>query len=108
MNEPTWFPAATLQDFATQSCIPVIVDDKALLLVRWQDKFYAFLNNCPHENLPLTGADIEADELICPHHGARFCIFNGTVVAPPAFDDLETFPVKLENNTIHVGVTNEF
>lgn len=108
MNEPKWFPAATLSDFATQSCVSVFVDNKSLLLVCWHDKFYAFLNNCPHDNLPLTGADIENDELICPHHGARFCLFNGAVTAPPAFEDLEVFPVKVDNNTLYIGITDEF
>jgi 3-phenylpropionate/trans-cinnamate dioxygenase ferredoxin subunit len=108
MSELTWYPAAALTDFATQSCVPVIVDDQSLLLVRWHDKFYAFLNNCPHENLPMTGANIEDDELVCPHHGARFCVFTGAVMAPPAFEDLETFSVKLENNKVYIGIKHEF
>lgn len=104
MNEPTWYPAATVADFAMQSCVPVIVDDKSILLVHSHDNFYAFLNNCPHENLPMTGANLEGDELVCPHHGARFCVFNGAVMAPPAFEDLEIFPVKLENNIVYIGI----
>lgn len=108
MSELIWYKAATLDDFVSHRCVPVWIDDKAILLVHWHNAFYAFENNCPHENLPLTGAEIEGDELICPHHGARFCILNGAVMAPPAFEDLETFPVKLEDKMIYVGINNEF
>lgn len=104
MHELSWHVAGKLQDFETQNMLSVIVAEKAILLVKWQDTIYAFANNCPHENLPLTGAEIEADEIICPHHGARFCIKNGAVMAPPAFEDLETFPVKLDNDIIYIGI----
>jgi len=108
MNELVWHKAAVVSDFAMQPCLPVIIAGHAILLVQWRDHVYAYANNCPHENLPLTGALIEQDELVCPHHGARFCIANGVVMAPPAFEDLETFPVKLENQNIYVGIYNEF
>ncbi len=108
MSNVIWYEAATLDDFSEKTCKPVWIEDKAMLIVYWHEKLYAFLNNCPHENLPLTGATIEDDEIVCPHHGARFCLLNGAVMAPPAFEDLEIFPIKLEYKTIYIGIQDEF
>lgn len=104
MRDLSWHMAAKLQDFKTQDTLSVIIADKAFLLVKWHGTIHAFNNNCPHENLPLTGAEIEGDVIICPHHGARFCIKNGEVMSPPAFEDLETFPVKIDNDIIYIGL----
>ncbi|MDH3768790.1 MAG: ferredoxin, partial [Gammaproteobacteria bacterium] len=50
----------------------------------------------------LTGGPIEGDEIICPRHGARFCLRTGAALTPPAYDDVTVFPVRVENGRIQV------
>ena len=42
--------------------------------------------------------------IICPRHGARFCIRDGRVLSPPAYEDVETFPVRVEDGMVQVGI----
>lgn len=103
-----WYYAASLDDFGTNVCLSVEVMTHAILLVQQQGELYAYANNCPHENLPLTGCTIEHQEIICPHHGARFSVLTGQVLAPPAFENLETYPIKIEHQRIYIGINDAF
>jgi 3-phenylpropionate/trans-cinnamate dioxygenase ferredoxin component len=80
------------------------LEDRALLLVRLSDGIYAIDNRCTHADAELTDGDIENNEIICPWHGARFCIKTGAVTYPPAFDDLTTYPVRIHEDMIQVQV----
>jgi len=39
---------------------------------------------------------------VCPRHGARFCIKNGKALTPPAYEDVHSFPVRVENGVVQV------
>ncbi len=45
---------------------------------------------------------LDGDQIICPRHGARFCIKTGAVKSPPAYEDIACFPVRIENGQIQV------
>ena len=45
---------------------------------------------------------INNDRVVCPHHGAEFCIRTGAVLSPPAYEDIATFPVRVEHGTVQV------
>ncbi|MFN7098162.1 MAG: Rieske 2Fe-2S domain-containing protein, partial [Gammaproteobacteria bacterium] len=66
--------------------------------------FYAIQDLCTHDGGDLAGGEIEDDEIICPRHGARFCIMTGEVRTPPAYEDIETFAVKIDGDEIWLDV----
>jgi len=41
-------------------------------------------------------------EIICPRHGSRFCLKTGTALSAPAFEDIETYPVRVVGDTVQV------
>jgi 3-phenylpropionate/trans-cinnamate dioxygenase ferredoxin subunit len=45
---------------------------------------------------------IEGNQIVCPRHGARFCIKTGEALTPPAFEPTATFPVRVENDEVQV------
>ncbi len=63
---------------------------------------YAIENICPHDGGILTGGTVEGDVVICPRHGARFCIRTGKVLAPPAYEDVVVFPVRIQAGVAQV------
>ncbi|MDH3646114.1 MAG: non-heme iron oxygenase ferredoxin subunit [Gammaproteobacteria bacterium] len=63
---------------------------------------HAIEDICTHDGEELTGGPIEGDEIICPRHGARFCLRTGAALTPPAYDDVTVFPVRVENGRIQV------
>ena len=46
--------------------------------------------------------DVDGDQIECPRHGARFCIRTGEVMAPPAYEPVAKFPVRVENGEVQV------
>lgn len=100
----TWYPVATPHDFKETPFKTVFVDDIKILLIHLNGRYYAIEDLCTHDGGDLAGGEIEGDEIICPRHGARFCIMTGEVRTPPAYEDIQTFPLKLESEVILVEV----
>jgi len=46
--------------------------------------------------------DVDGDEIECMRHGARFSIRTGAVTAPPAYEPVAKFPVRVEGGVIQV------
>jgi thiamine pyrophosphate-dependent acetolactate synthase large subunit-like protein/nitrite reductase/ring-hydroxylating ferredoxin subunit len=83
----------------------VTAGHKDLCLSHWKGKLTALDNKCPHQGGPLGEGSIENGLLRCPWHGWDFCPHGGN---SGDFDDgLETFPVKLEGDSVYVGLLPE-
>lgn len=76
----------------------------SLLIFNLKGQFYAIKNLCSHEDQTLDGGEIEGEEIICPWHGAGFCIKTGAATRPPAFTGIKTFPVRLIDGKIQVEI----
>lgn len=65
--------------------------------------FYAIEDVCTHDGAELTsGAPITGDEIVCPRHGARFCVRTGAALSAPAYEPTTVFPVKVEGGQVFV------
>ncbi|MDI3325857.1 Rieske 2Fe-2S domain-containing protein [Pontibacterium granulatum] len=71
-----------------------------LLLVNIEGEILAVENLCPHDNGQLHEGPIEGTDIICPRHGARFCLRTGEVLAPPATEDIDNFPTRVNGDRI--------
>ena len=63
---------------------------------------YAIEDMCTHDGGELAGGMVDGDEIVCVRHGARFCIRTGEVTAPPAYEPVAKFPVRIENGVVQV------
>ncbi|NNF15136.1 MAG: non-heme iron oxygenase ferredoxin subunit [Gammaproteobacteria bacterium] len=81
--------------------------DTVIAVFNIDGQFHAIEDICTHDGEELTGGPIEGDEIVCPRHGARFCIRTGAALTPPAYDDVSVFPVRVENGRIQVLHRNE-
>ena len=63
---------------------------------------YAIEDACTHDGGEISSGLLNGSEIACPRHGARFCIKTGAVQSPPAYADIATFPVRIENGIIQV------
>jgi 3-phenylpropionate/trans-cinnamate dioxygenase ferredoxin subunit len=80
----------------------VDVDGAPVAVFNLEGQFYAIEDVCTHDGGILTGGPIEGDQIVCPRHGARFCIRTGAALTPPAFEATASFPVRVENGEIQV------
>ncbi|MBV8696118.1 MAG: Rieske 2Fe-2S domain-containing protein, partial [Ktedonobacteraceae bacterium] len=46
-------------------------------------------------------------EVTCPWHGAQFDIRTGRVLCGPAQQDVPTYPVKVEGESIFISLPDE-
>jgi len=71
-----------------------------------EGELFAIADICTHDGGELASGACEGDQIICPRHGARFCIKTGKVLTPPAYEDVETFSVQVENRIIQVDISD--
>ncbi|HSY07591.1 MAG TPA: non-heme iron oxygenase ferredoxin subunit [Steroidobacteraceae bacterium] len=90
-----WVDVGAAQEVTDTHSLSVELDEVALIVARCGADLYAVENRCTHDGESLAGAAIEACEIICPRHGARFCLKSGAALTPPAYEPLRTFKVRV-------------
>lgn len=73
-----------------------------VMLLKRQGEIVALANSCSHLGGPLAEGKIDGDTVICPWHGSRFCLKDGSVVNGPATTNQPKLDVKVENGQIFV------
>ncbi|MBI3333236.1 MAG: non-heme iron oxygenase ferredoxin subunit [Candidatus Omnitrophica bacterium] len=82
----------------------VEVEGHSIALFNVEGSFYAVDNTCTHVGGPLAEGMIEADQVECPWHGARFNVKTGAALTPPAAGDLASYKVQVSGSDIEVEV----
>jgi 3-phenylpropionate/trans-cinnamate dioxygenase ferredoxin component len=82
--------------------IVVDVDGTDVVVFKLADHWYALEDVCTHDGGDIASGQIEGDEIICPRHGARFCIKTGKVKSAPAYEDIECFPLRIEGGMVQI------
>jgi len=96
----SWVDVAAAADLADGTPLSVDLDGLALMVVRCGNEIYAVDDVCTHDGEPLEGAEVESCEIVCPRHGARFCLRTGEALTPPAYEPLRTYGVRIENDRV--------
>jgi len=86
--------------------IVVDVDGVDVAVFKLEDGFYALEDVCTHDGAEIASGIVEGDEIICPRHGAKFCIKTGQVKCAPAYEDIEVFEIKVELGRIKLRELN--
>jgi len=73
-----------------------------VMLVRWEQRVYAFSLKCPHKGARLEWRDGE-QRVFCPKHKARF-LANGTHVSGRGSRDLDRYPVRVAGGSVVVDL----
>ena len=97
----SWIDAgpANLSDGETRS---LAVGRRMVAVARSGGEFFAIEDVCTHDGAELTGGTIEGAEIICPRHGARFCLRTGAALTPPAYEPVRVFETKIEDGRLWV------
>ena len=75
-------------------------------LYRCGGELHAIEDRCSHDDGPLCEGEWEPEErtVVCPRHGSNFDLRTGEPLSLPAFEPVETFPVRVEDGIIKVEV----
>ena len=98
-----WVDVKKAIDFPENTREVVDLDYTTVIVFNLNNEFYAIDHLCTHAEFSLEDADCTDDGVItCPYHGAKYCIKSGKVMAPPAFENISTFKVRVENGLVQV------
>jgi len=100
---PEWIDVAREGEIRPGQCRVVDVDDVMVAVYNVEGEYYAIEDTCTHDGGELASGAVEGDEVICPRHGARFCIKSGEALTAPAYEDVERYPTRVEKGTVQVG-----
>lgn len=81
----------------------VNVGERDLFVVLNNEQLYCAKNRCPHEDIQLTLGCIKGNRVKCSLHGFSFDLATGKS-SDLDVDNLQTYPVKQENNIIYIKV----
>ena len=80
------------------------IDGQGIALFNIAGEFFAIADVCSHDDGPVAEGELEADEIICPRHGARFDLRTGKALTLPAVVDIPADPVRVEGGEILIGL----
>lgn len=102
-----FYVVATTSDLKEGQQMYIDLDGEEILLCRHQDQYYAIAYFCSHAEFALEGGDLRNGCITCPYHGAEFRLSDGSVEAPPAWEPIKVYPVRIENDTIAIRAKDE-
>lgn len=97
-----WVTVGRVDQFAQGAWQTVDVDGARLAVFNVAGEFFAIEDVCTHDGGQLTGGSVEGDQIVCPRHGARFCIRTGAALCAPAYEPTACFPLRVEGGELQV------
>ena len=97
-----WIDVKRADEIAPNEPAIVELDDTNIAVFNVGGAFFAIQDVCTHDGEELTGGPVEGDEIICPRHGARFCVRTGAALSPPAYEPVHCFPVRVVGGIVQV------
>jgi 3-phenylpropionate/trans-cinnamate dioxygenase ferredoxin subunit len=84
----------------------VEIDGQAVVIFNVGGQYYGIADECSHDGGVLGDGELDGCEIICPRHGARFDIRSGKALRLPAVADIRSYPVRVEEGAVQVGISN--
>ena len=97
-----WVDVVAENALANGEHLIVDVDDVDVAVFKIEDRYYAIEDVCTHDGAEIASGILEGNDIVCPRHGAKFCIKTGVVKSAPAYEDIACFPIRIQNGTVQV------
>lgn len=107
-------PVSRFETVARNSDLPVnslqavvLSNGDKVCLVRTAAGFCAMADRCSHRDFPLSAGEVTPSGLVeCAWHGAQFDPATGVMLTGPGGDDVPTYEVRVEGDTILIAPTS--
>ena len=96
------YKVGTISDFPENQAVAVDVDGVPVVICHYEGKFYALENRCSHDDAELGNGELDGCQIVCPRHGAKFDIRDGTVTEPPAIYPIDYYEVIVRGKSVYV------
>lgn len=98
----SWLPVAKVTAIAEGDYAQIEVDGALVAVFNVGGKFYAIDDICTHDGGELAGGAMDGEVVICPRHGARFCLRTGAALSPPAYEPVRTYEIRIQNDVVEI------
>jgi 3-phenylpropionate/trans-cinnamate dioxygenase ferredoxin subunit len=102
----SWLQVAPAASIADGDYAQIEIDATLVAVFNIHGTFYAIEDVCTHDGGELAGGALEDDVVICPRHGARFCLRTGAALTPPAYEPVKTFETRIVDGFVEVKSPN--
>lgn len=100
----TWVRLASTADIGDDSALRVEHDGVPVCLARSSGTLHAIVDRCTHQDVPLSEGEVEDGVIECCLHGSGFDLATGAVLGPPATEDVEVLPVRVDGDDVYVSL----
>ena len=97
-----WHPVAPAASIADGDYAQIELDAQLIAVFNIHGTFYAIDDLCTHDGGELAGGAVEGDVVICPRHGARFCLRTGAALTPPAYEPVRTYETRVNEGIVEI------
>jgi len=79
------------------------IDSLPIVVFNISGEIFAIADTCTHDDGPLGDGEVVDHQVVCPRHGARFDLRTGKALTLPAFENIQTYPVRISDGMIEIG-----
>jgi 3-phenylpropionate/trans-cinnamate dioxygenase ferredoxin subunit len=95
-------PVAKVSEIPDPGKQIVEIDERLVVIVHVDGKFYAIDDVCTHDGGPLGEGQLDGFTIACPRHGAKFDVRTGRALTMPATRATGAHEVRIEGDTVLV------
>jgi nitrite reductase/ring-hydroxylating ferredoxin subunit len=95
-----WHELGPLTDFPAGELVKARIEDVPVLVHRSGRDADVLADACPHLAAPLSEGDLQDGCIVCPWHGSRFRLADGTVAAGPATAPAPRFRTRVRDGVL--------
>ena len=99
-----WHRVCADNEIDEEDVIEFIHEGKSYAVYNTEKGFFATDGICTHEHQELADGLVIGTVIECPLHQGRFDVTNGKALGAPVCVDLNTYAVKVEDNTILIEI----
>ena len=99
-----WIQVCATSEIDEEDLIRFDHDGRTLCIYHTEKGFFATDGMCTHEEEHLEFGLVIGTVIECPLHQGRFDVCTGRALGAPVWEDLKTYPVKVEQGMIFVEI----
>ncbi|MGF1477800.1 MAG: MocE family 2Fe-2S type ferredoxin [Geminicoccaceae bacterium] len=100
-----WIDACSTDDIEEEGVIRFDHASRTFAIYRSAENEYFCTDGlCTHEEVHLADGLVMEYTVECPKHASVFDLRTGEVETPPACEDLNTYPTKVENGRVLIEI----
>ncbi len=99
-----WVRVCSADEIDEEDLIGFDHDDRTFAVYNTEKGFFATDGLCTHEEQHLEEGLVIGMVIECPLHQGRFDIESGKALSAPVCEDLNTYPVKVEDGDLFIQI----